>query len=215
MYRILLRSLFALLPTFLCCVPVSAQRYTIVRMNTPTATINGRSYKAGDAFILNRCEDIVWVSDKQWIKLRNEKTGRIRTLTKRTACDGETTRALSEYLVKERLLATRSWSDKAMQQADSLVQLADTFTFKLGSLPADKSHLYVASCSYGNVRERTKLTPSSDGASLFLTRDIYGHHEPPAHSAYVSILRYDLTTDSAPDVLGYLLVEPLPLTLAQ
>jgi hypothetical protein len=183
-------------------------------MNTPTVTVGGKVLKVGDTFTLKSYDDIKWESSRQWIKVRDNNNKRTRVLTKHTVSDNHGPRPLSDYLVKKKFLATRGWGDdRSRQQADSLVQLADTIAFRLGDFPSGRNHLYIAA-SVADFKERTKLAASPDGEFLYLTRAIYGHHEPPNAATYVTILRYNTSKPDEPaENLGYLLVEALPLEL--
>lgn len=192
-----------------------AQKCTIIDMNTKTVIVNGRELKKGDTFTLTDCKTIEWVSDEQYV-IVIEEDGRNRQFTKQIVCGNNKPWSLKDFLIsawdyatRTKTLATKGWTP---QYHEERVQLVDTLVFRLDNYYI-RDGLYIAACSDGNFRERTKLSTSPDGKSLYLTRAIYGHHEPPKADTYVCILRYDLNTNAAPDSLGFLLVQPLPLDL--
>lgn len=200
--------LFALLSLGTSAAP--PKRYTILGMNTPTVTISGHTYKVNDTFTLTTPDDIAWVRD-QWIRVRDAKTGQLSILTKRVPSGKGLICRLRDYLVRKKLLATRGYGPSAVSHLDSLVQLVDTITFTIDRQP-QKDFLYIATYAAGNFKQRTKLPMSPDGTCIYLTRAIYGHYAKPTTS-YITILRYNLQTNAAPDSLGYLYVQPLPLDL--
>ena len=210
MYSNILRILIVFVSAVLLPATAVAQKYTILLMNANTETASGLVLKRGDKVDPYDIKSIKWSSPHHVVKVMDRKTGRPSTFTQRNVNKTDETRSLSRYLTREKSLLTRGWTSS---DADSLVQLADTVTFNIADLPHSRNILYIATCTDGNFRERTKLPMSADGSILFLTRDIYGHHEPPHATMYVTILRYDLTTNEAPENLGYLHVEALPLTL--
>ena len=213
-------GLAALLSVLFSITATAQQRYTILNMNTQEVSISGKKLKKGSTFYFISCDAIKWTSSEQWLKVRNEKTKQTHVLTKHNICNDGKPRQdwfqrLCNHLVKKRILATRSFgSPAARQHADSLVQLVDTLTFHLDT-PADKHNLYIATYSEGAIRERTILPTTPDGTDLYITRAIYGHHKVPSRASYIAILHYDLNTNAAPDSLGFLLVQPLPLDLEQ
>jgi len=219
MHRMILRLLNVLLLAVLLPIVAAAQKCTITKMNTKTVKVNGRELKKGDTFILTDCKTIEWVSDDQCVEVREIKSGLTRQLTKLNVCGDDKPWSLKdfiisfkEYLTRTKVLATKELDPANQNYIDERVQLLDTLSFSLDGL-YNKDQLYIAACSDGNFRERTKLPTSPDGKSVYLTRAIYGHHEPPTAATYVCILRYNTKTDEAPDSLGYLLVEALPLEL--
>ena len=210
-------GLATLMSLFFSITAIAQQRYTILNMNTQEVTIGGKKLKRGSTFSLTSCDAIKWSSSEQWIKVRDENTKQTHVFTKSNICDDGKPRQhwyqrLDNCLVKKRILATRSFDDPvARQHADSLVQLVDTITFTIDRQP-QKDFLYIATYAAGNFKQRTKLPMSPDGTCIYLTRAIYGHYAKPTTS-YITILRYNLQTNAAPDSLGYLYVQPLPLDL--
>ncbi len=192
-----------------CVLADTPKRYTILEMNTPTVTIGGHIYKVNDTLTLVSPNDIVWGASNQYLKVRDKETGQLSLLTKKTPTGKGFFQRLGDYLVKKKLLSTRDISPSAVSHLDSLVQLVDTITFSIERQPQN-DFLYIATFSAGDFKQRTKLPTSPDGTHLYLTRDIYGHYARPTTS-YIAILRYDLRTNAAPDSLGYLYVQPLPL----
>jgi len=191
---------------------VSAARYTILYINTATATVGNRQLKVGDTFDEKDIKNIKWDSSTQCIKVRNESTKRTRVLTRRNVETAEHP-TLKEYLVKQRVLATRDYT------AQKTVQLLDTVAFELTAglqiQPNERQSQPNRRVKYRAVwKDRkvwTSLPLSDSGDQLYLTRNIFGHHDP--RPASITIFEYDLSTDHEPTCLGSLLVEPLPLVI--
>ena len=181
--------------------PVMAARYTILYMNTKTVAIGNKQLKVGDTFDEKDINAIKWASSTQCIKVRNEATKRTRVLTRRNVETAEQP-SLKEYLVKKRGLYTRDYTPL------KTVQLLDTVTFDLTGMSTGR-------IKYRAVwKERkvwTSLPLSSEGDKLYLTRSIFGHHN--SQPANITVLEYDLDTNSEPTRLGELFVEPLPFVI--
>ena len=195
-----LRMMVCLVMTLLCVI-VSATSYKILYMNTPSVKIGNKILKVGDSFTDKDFESIEWVSDKHVIKARNEDTKRTRIFTKWNI-KGVESPSLKDYLTKRKSLMTRSIS--------RTVELLDTVCFDISDI-STKCMKFISVWKDGDYRVRTSLPVSKDGKTLYITRKIYGHHEP--QQARIGILQYNLETDSNPDTLGLLSIRMLPLQL--
>ena len=179
---------------------VSATRYTILFLNTPSVKVGNLTLKVGDSFSDDQLASIKWVSDKQLIKVRDEASKKTRVFTRNESRkEGP---SLKEYLTKTKGLNTRGFR--------KTVQLLDSIDFNIMESSRD-SIKYIAVWHDGDYRVRSLLPLSEDGRSLSVTRSIYGHHAP--REAMIGILRYDLKSDNKPDSLGYLHIELLPSPL--
>ena len=183
------------------CATVSATSYKILYMNTQSVKIGNKVLKVGDSFSDKDLESIEWVSDKQVLKARNEVTKRTRIFTKWNV-KGVESPSLKDYLTKRKSLMTRSISRTA--------ELLDTICFDISDI-STKSMKFISVWKDGDYRVRTSLPISKDGKTLYVTRKIYGHHDPK--QARIGILQYNLVTDSNPDTLGLLSIKLLPLHL--
>ena len=184
------------------CAFAEGAKFTILSMNTKTIKIGNKQLKFGDSFTEGDIREIKWISDKQFLKVRNEVTKRTQILTQRTI-GKKVSPSLGDYLVKTKRLATRSWND-------TIIQLPDTVALDVPVTTNDKT-LYAA---FWNIGEDSILKPllmSDDGQQLFITRELFGTHVP--QESYFKILKYDLTKDSEPDSIGWLHIEPLPLII--
>ena len=183
------------------CITLSATSYKILYINTQSVRIGNNVLKVGDSFSDKDLKSIEWVSDKQVIKARNEDTKRTRIFTKWNV-KGVESPSLKDYLTKRKSLMTRSIS--------RTVELLDTICFDISDI-SNNSMKYISVWKDGDYRVRTSLPVSKDGNCLYLTRNIFGHHEPK--QTRIGILQYNLKTDSNPDTLGLLSIQILPLQL--
>lgn len=182
----------------------SAARYKILYINTGKVTLGNKTLKVGDTFTDNDKAKIVWSSNNQAIKARNEDTKRNIVFTKHNIGE-KVQRPLFDYLTKKKGLWTRSFS---FQKRDTIIQLLDTAEFVVSGVSKNNTK-FISVWKEGGISVRNPLTLSNDGTRLYLTRIIYGHHEP--RTANIRILKYDLQKNSSPDTLGWLRVIPLPL----
>lgn len=173
-------------------------KYTILQMNKSATVINGRSLKVGDIITSEDLNAIKWDS-VTYIKVRNEETKRTHVFTKRNIKEKETP-SLREYLFRKKNLMTRDYFVKS-------VELLDTLVF---SIPEWDGHSqYVAVWDDGIHKVHTPLEISGNDSLLYVTKRIYGSHEPK--NAIISIYRYELNNDIKPDSLGLLYVDIMPI----
>jgi hypothetical protein len=185
-----------------CLVPVFATRYTILYVTKGSVTIGKKVLKPGDWFSDKDIDNIVWKKN-QCIKVRNEDTKRQSEWTERNIRIDKSDRpSLSSYLAKRKGLYTRSYVPLS-----NVFQIVDTLAFSIGPITKEPS-IYRAVWDEDDFKVRTTLTVDNDN-SLYLTRRIFGNHRP--RQARVCILKYNLQTNSAPDSLGWLVIDPLPI----
>ena len=198
------------------CVFAEGVKFTILMMNTKTVIIGKKQLKVGDSFTEGDIGQIKWISGQQFLKARNETTKRTQVLSLKSLGKKESP-SLNEYLVKKRKLSTRSFGQKGSDvitytiNNDTIIQLPDTVALDISTGTNDQT-LYAAEWEDGKNSLQKSIPISDDGQQLYITRDLFGSRTPQ-EPYVIKILKYDLTTDSEPDSLGWLYIEPLPLII--
>ena len=191
---------------------VSATDYTIVDMNSNVVKIGKRHLKRGATFSDKDITSIVWESDKQWIKVRNNDNERLQYFKKATFAqhmESSFLDRLTTYLTRKRGLTTREFGYPETADSDTIVwtiELKDKITFNINDISEHPgSTIYRAVWKEEGIS--TPLELSEDRESLYLTRDIYGQEQPKP--AEFTIEMYDLSTSEEAEELGTLLVLPI------
>lgn len=199
---------------------ISATRYTVIEMKPKVVKIGNKPLKVGDSFTDKDITSIVWQSDDQWIKVRNEDKQSLQYFKKTIIEKSDESSFLSRlttYLTRRKSLATREFGigveeEKKQEETDTVwtIELRDKITFDvIGISKYPESTIYRAVWKEENIN--TPLEISEDRGSLYLTRDIFGQKEP--RPAEFVIEKYELIDNKKEEAeeLGTLIILPVPL----
>jgi hypothetical protein len=99
------RVVLTLLLTLGAASTLFADRYEIVKMNTPTITIGNKSLKEGDAF--SDATAISWTANPQWLTVKNLTTGRITKFSRKQFEARNKAVSLKDFFLRSERASTR------------------------------------------------------------------------------------------------------------
>lgn len=154
---------------FIICLPIYADNYKILQINSNSIQIGNTMCKQGDTF--NDEDPIIWTAEKQAIKAMNLRTGQIRIFVGEAFKKAEA-KSIKDFFLRSNHLSTRGG---LATFSDLKEELSDTL-YVYGTLPIESPFLidslssYVI--SYGDTPKKWRTLMSTD-ESFFLSTDLF------------------------------------------
>jgi hypothetical protein len=85
---------------------MSADKYTIVNMNTQNIKIGNKLLKVGDSF--SDASDIKWTANPQWLTVKSQSTGRITKFSRKQFESKDRVTTIKEFFLRSEKASTRA-----------------------------------------------------------------------------------------------------------